>query len=230
MSTLSLAEVSLGLPTNLKITTIKPHKPGDLNDSDLVDSREKLKKLFDEFKETVTSLGISPEIFSISSGGLDPEVPTYWVVIKKLEQGMNFYCEAKAAIFVVEIDGKTTSIRHGFGAHTVRCSWIGKEGVIDRLYEKEFVPVSTFKEEFQRFLETILPEVIKCDKAFADGQRIPPWLAVRIINDWPLEDPTRSKDLILIENTPWNRDILLEKITEGGINLIKENGRISLQY
>ena len=231
------------------ITSVNPlqileiHK--SVNLKDLVDSKEKLNRVFDTFKQTISEKGIDSEI--VLDGSVQPDYPPeehgLYVGFKYRKPGMGKYCDSQAAIFVVDfvIDENNTkikiiSIRYGFGG----CG-AGRDCLIEKESEKielENSPVtfSILHEEFTKFLDKVLPRAIEWNQLYFEynhipaGGQIPPWMAIKLINDWPLEDSTKSKDLIRIEDTSWNRDVLLEQIKRGSINLFKENEKIVVSY
>ena len=235
-----------GLTVNLSLQGLTaPHiqiqRPADFKDSEIVDTREKLYAVFKSFEKSITQdVGISPEMTLINVVACDdPEEFGYYLMFKNTTQrpGMSIYCFGESLLYVVEIDRQTkfTSIIYGSGGCNAAKFTIGKELGRRQGYR---LPVSVLQEEFQKFLETFKPKIAEWDEKDAhkelakvnEGQKVPPWLAHRIVGNWPIENPTNSEDLILVGETLWNKDLLSELLRENRINMFRVGDEVSLSY
>ncbi len=221
---LTLRQVNLGLDSRLNGATFAVITPSNLQEDDFVDSGKKLREVFDTFKETIVNLGITEDIFDVTSLATDdPEEISYYVMFKNRDCGKKLYCDGQAALFIVEIDSnaRNVSIRYGFGgcgAGKTPC--INKSEVMKN--SDSFVKVPKLQEEFKNFLDLVLPEVIEWDKAYADGvlkqtrdgDKLPPWLAVRIVQN-------HEGDTIDFGEGEWNKRDLCGTLSDGQAHLVK---------
>ena len=201
-----------------------------LNDIEIIDSREKLSRLFRSFNETIKELDISPDIYCCDSAQQDdPEVSVYRVLIKNIEEGRGFYCEGKAALFVVEMDGDTTIIRYGFGACGTRGCMIDKASGVIKNYKGEFIQALVIEEEFTKFLDLVLPTVKEWDKIYSsrlfrllkEGERIPSWLSIKMLKSY-------EGNLVTVSGYDWRKENLIGMVSDGEVELLKEQDRYKL--
>ena len=221
---LTLRQVDLGIDVRLNGATFQVIIPDELNGGNLVDSEKRLREVFDTFKETITNLGITNEIYDVTSRYTgDAEEVSYYVMFKNREGNRKLYCDGEAALFIVEIDPHTryTTVRYGFGGCGAgKCPCINKQEVLKN--SNNFVRADYLQNEFKSFLELVLPKVIEWDKAHAAdtfrklraGNQLPPWLSLRIIQNHP-------GDSIQVGEGEWRKKDLTGMLAEEQVHLVK---------
>ena len=159
-------------------TNIRKGSSIDLKDTDLVNSRSRLKEAFGVLEGKAAELGISDDIVHSGAGEFYPHTGfTHCLVFKNRQPGDMLNYPAKAAVFVVDIDVDEVVVRHGFGTHGAGGCNITpgeNEKVIrfpdpTRNVTTTCPSVAQLKDYFEHFLSGVLPTVTTWSKEYIEG-------------------------------------------------------------